>query len=186
MLGWLTVGIATILSSLWAFIGAYESFHEGWYFESLPENLVLTGKYLGLPLILVGLATAALRLPRVGGILCPLFGIGYWVWALATRKSPSFNFAVVFVLVTLPLIVLGILFWLGQPRLSRRAYAITILLPALVVAGFAAEPFTRIAGRIDDGNRGMRIVQGNGLKLIWAPQGPGWPNPDPHDTVWLI
>ncbi len=65
MLGWLAVGIATILSSLWAFIGAYESFHEGWYFESLAENLVLTGKYLGLPLIFIGLAAAALRLPGV-------------------------------------------------------------------------------------------------------------------------
>jgi hypothetical protein len=185
ILGWLAVGIAAILSSLWAFIGAYESFHEGWYFDSLAENLVLTAKYLGLPLIFIGLAAAALRLPRVGAILCPLFGIGFWVWALATRKSPSFNFALVFVFMTLPLTILGILFWLGRPRPSRRAYAITILLPVLVAAVFAAEPVTRIARRIDDGNRGMRIVQGNGLKLIWAPQGPGWPNPDPHDTLWI-
>jgi len=54
-----------------------------------------------------------------------------------------------------------------------------------VAAGFAVEPVTRIAGRIDDGNRSLRIVQGNGVKLIWAPEGPGWPSPDPHDKVWI-
>jgi hypothetical protein len=30
----------------------------------------------------------------------------------------------------------------------------------------------------------LRMVQGNGVKLVWAPEGPGWPNPDPHDRNW--
>ena len=29
--------------------------------------------------------------------------------------------------------------------------------------------------RIDDGNLQARLVSGNGVKLIWAPDGPGWP-----------
>jgi hypothetical protein len=29
--------------------------------------------------------------------------------------------------------------------------------------------------RYDDGDRGRRLVEGNGVKLVWAPAGPGWP-----------
>jgi hypothetical protein len=42
VLGWIAVGLATAISSLWAFWGVYESFHEGWYFTSLAQNLILT------------------------------------------------------------------------------------------------------------------------------------------------
>jgi hypothetical protein len=28
--------------------------------------------------------------------------------------------------------------------------------------------------RIDDGDRGARLIEGNGVTLIWAPEGPGW------------
>jgi len=38
ILGWTAVGIATLASSLWAFFGIYETFHEGWYFRSLSQN----------------------------------------------------------------------------------------------------------------------------------------------------
>ncbi len=27
---------------------------------------------------------------------------------------------------------------------------------------------------MDDGNRGARLIEGNGITLIWAPAGPGW------------
>jgi hypothetical protein len=27
---------------------------------------------------------------------------------------------------------------------------------------------------VDDGDRGARLIEGNGITLIWAPQGPGW------------
>ncbi len=45
----------------------------------------------------------------------------------------------------------------------------------------AAEPVWRIAGRVDDGNRGARTVEGNGVRLVWAPEGPGWPR---HGVSW--
>jgi hypothetical protein len=32
-----------------------------------------------------------------------------------------------------------------------------------------------VAGRIDDGNRGARRLAANGVDLVWAPEGPGWP-----------
>jgi hypothetical protein len=33
----------------------------------------------------------------------------------------------------------------------------------------------RVSQRLDDGNVGERLVSGNGVALVWAPEGPGWP-----------
>src|SRR5208282_5559612 len=58
----------------------------------------------------------------------------------------------------------------------RVAAVIVLGLPLLVVLAFGVEPAIRVAGRMDDGNRGLRLVEGNDLRLEWAPQGPGWPD----------
>jgi hypothetical protein len=185
VLGWLAVGISTFLSSLWAFWGTYETFHEGWYFKSLSQNLALTVEYLALMLILVALSVIALRWPRMGGSLYQFFGVGFCVWILMTRRVLSPHVVFGWLPVLLPVLVPGILFSVGRPKPVSLAYKISIFLPLLVAIGFAIEPTTRIAGRIDDGDRGPRIVQGNGVELVWAPEGPGWPNPDPRDRTWV-
>ena len=59
--GWIAVGLSTLFSCLWAFWGVFESFHEGWYFESPVQNLVLTGKYLILMAILMMLSRSGDR-----------------------------------------------------------------------------------------------------------------------------
>jgi hypothetical protein len=183
--GWIAVGGSTTISVLWAFWGTFESFHEGWYFQSLSQNLVLTVKYMALMLVFVVLSVVGLRWPRAGGSLYQMFGIGFCIWILMTRKVLSPGVVLGWLPVMLPLLFLGILFWVGRPTPVSLAYKVTILLPLVVAVGFAIEPVTRIAGRIDDGSRDLRIVQGNGVKLIWAPEGPGWPNPDPKDKIWL-
>jgi hypothetical protein len=185
ILGWIAVVISTIVSSLWAFWGAFESFHEGWYFKSLAPNLLLTVNYLALMLIFVVLSVIALRWPRAGGSLYQLFGIAFCIWILVTRKVLSLGVVLGWLPVILPILFLGMLFWAGRPTPVSLAYKISIILPLLVAVGLGIEPVTRIAGRIDDGNRGLRIVQGNGVKLIWAPEGPGWPNPDPSGRIWV-
>jgi hypothetical protein len=185
VLGWLAVGISTFISSLWAFWGIYESFHEGWYFKSLSQNLALTTAYLALMLVLVALSVIALHWPRTGGSLYQLFGVGFCVWILITRRVLTPNVVLGWLPALLPVLVVGGLFWVGRPTPLGLAYKVSVLLPLLVAVGFAIEPATRIAGRIDDGNRGLRIVQGNGVKLVWAPEGPGWPNPDPRDRTWV-
>jgi hypothetical protein len=48
-------------------------------------------------------------------------------------------------------------------------------LPLLVVIGFGIGPAIRVAGRVDDGFRGARLVEGNEVRLVWAPEGQGWP-----------
>ena len=32
-----------------------------------------------------------------------------------------------------------------------------------------------MVGRTNDGDFGARVVEGNGVTLVWAPEGPGWP-----------
>lgn len=34
----------------------------------------------------------------------------------------------------------------------------------------------KVSQRINDNDFGIRIVEGNGVTLIWAPRGPGWPD----------
>jgi hypothetical protein len=51
----------------------------------------------------------------------------------------------------------------------------SVALPLATVIACGAEPAWRVATRVDDGFRGTRIVKGNGVELVWAPQGPGWP-----------
>jgi len=184
VLGWIAVGLSTANSSLWAFWGVYETFHEGWYFTSLAQNLALTARYLQFMLAFVVLSVLALRWPRVGAALYQVFGAGFCVWILATRKVINPLVILGWLPTLLPPFFLGVLFWRGRPKPIGRAYQVCVLLPAAIAIGFALEPVARIAGRIDDGSRGPRIVQGNGEKLVWAPQGPGWPNPDPRDPVW--
>ena len=48
-------------------------------------------------------------------------------------------------------------------------------LPLLTLTIFGIEPVLRVSQRIDDGNLQARLVSGNGVNLIWAPDGPGWP-----------
>ncbi len=183
-LGWLAVGIATIVSSLWAFWGVFEAFHEGWYFPSLARNVLLTVKYLTLMLTSIALSVIALRWPRAGGIFYLLFGLGFSTWILMTRRVLDVGVVLSWIPVTVPLLLLGVLFWVGRPTPIRLAYASSVLLPLAVGIGFAVEPATRIAARVDDRDRGTRLVQGNGVSLIWAPEGPGWPTPDPNDRAW--
>ena len=71
--------------------------------------------------------------------------------------------------------LIGLLFWFGQPRPRRLAYHLTWGLPVAVALVSGAEGAWRVATRHDDGDRGMRTVEGNGVRLTWAPAGPGWP-----------
>jgi hypothetical protein len=184
ILGWSAVGISTIITCLWAFWGTFEAFHEGWYFSSLTENLFCTAQYLTLMMIFLALSVIPLRWPKVGAALYQAFSIGFFVWICMTRRVLTLGAVLGMLPITLPPLFVGILFWTGRPSPVSRAYKISIFLPVIVATVCAIEPVTRIAGRIDGGDRDMKIIEGNGVKLIWAPEGPGWPNPDPHDRVW--
>lgn len=55
------------------------------------------------------------------------------------------------------------------------AVSLAVGLPILTLIISGIEPVLRVSQRIDDGNLQARVVHGNGVTLIWAPDGPGWP-----------
>ena len=66
-LGWIGVGITLIFSSMWAYWGAIENFHEGWYSHSVWENLfMLFFQYLLFTIVFVALALVSLRWKKIG------------------------------------------------------------------------------------------------------------------------
>jgi hypothetical protein len=167
LVGWITVGISTFLASLWAFWGAIENFHEGWYHTSFWQNLGLMFiQYAGPMLIFLILTSVSLRFPFIGGGLFILAGAG--LVAFFARGAGV-------MLIGVPLVLLGVGYIYGGPTPLRWAYRIAVGLPLLLYIGFSIEPAIRVAGRYDDGDREARLVEGNGVRLIWAPEGPGWP-----------
>jgi hypothetical protein len=165
------VGLSTLAACFWAFWGILENFHEGWYYPSLWRNFVLmVVQYLFPMLLVVGAGVLAIRWPRFGGAT----HLAAALWA-AWRFRGASPF-VVYELIVGPLVVMGISYWVGRPRPRRWAVAAVVGGPLLTLLVCGAEPAYRVSGRWDDGDRGARLVQGNGVQLIWAPEGPGWPD----------
>jgi hypothetical protein len=164
------VGLSTVAACLWAFWGIIENFHEGWYYSSLWANLgLMLSQYLVFMLVFVGAALVALRWPRVGG------GLHGGVAAGAAWFFRGASPLVTYPFIVGPLAFMGMAYWLGRPRPRRYAVVTIVALPLVTLLVCGAAPACRVAGRLDDGDRSARRVAGNGVDLIWAPEGPGWP-----------
>ncbi|MDD2405394.1 MAG: hypothetical protein PHU24_02920 [Sphaerochaetaceae bacterium] len=122
IIGWLGVSISLIFSSLWAYWGAIENFHEGWYSTSIWENVfMLMFQYLLLTIVFVLLAMVALRWKRIGLALHIVLAI-FAVWFF---NGAAFN--VVGLMIVIPIIGLGLCIILVKP--IRRNGRIGCLLP---------------------------------------------------------
>jgi len=53
-------------------------------------------------------------------------------------------------------------------------YLLALGAPALIILGVTVWMLPQNLMRVDDGDRGTRLIHGNGVDLIWAPAGPGW------------
>lgn len=169
VVGWIAVGLSTAITCIWAFWGIIETFHEGWYYESLLSNVgLMFVQYLGPMLIFMGVTLISILWPRFGGGLHVIFAL------LAAWFFQAFSNAATFLLIV-PLIGIGVLYWFGRPQPRKIALSLAIGLPILTLTISGIEPVLRVSQRIDDGNLQARLVQGNGVNLIWAPDGPGWP-----------
>jgi hypothetical protein len=169
VVGWLAVGLTTAITCFWAFWGIVENFHEGWYYESFLSNVgLLFVQYLSPMLIFMGIAVISILWPRLGALLHVAAAL------LAVWFFQAFSNSATFLLI-LPLIGLGALYWFGRPEPRKLAISLAIGLPLLTLALSGIGPVLRVSQRIDDGNRLARSVQGNGVKLTWAPDGFGWP-----------
>jgi len=157
--GWSAVVLSTAALCFWAFWGSAEAFHEGWYFRDLWRNLFLTYiQYLSPALLILVPVVVALRWRRAA---LPVF------LALAVAAALYFRKGAGVVLLAIPLTALGVLFQFGRPEPKRWAWRIVLL-------ATGAYPGYRAMTRWDDGNYGARLVEGNGVRLVWAPEGPGW------------
>lgn len=167
--GWIGVAVIVIAAGFWAYWGINENFHEGWYMPSLWENLLMMfGQYLLLPIVFTGLGVVSIRWHRVGAVLnlaIGLFSIWFFHGATLVVHLTIFGF---FALIAFFVAV-------GNPTPKRVAYGLVVGIPLLIMVGFAVEPIIRINGRPNDGDFGARRVEGNGVTLIWAPRGPGYP-----------
>ncbi len=168
-LGWIAVAISTIITSFWAFWGIIENFHEGWYYESLLSNLVLMLiQYLSPMLIFMGITLVSITYPRFGG------GLHVILASLALWFFNAFSNAATF-LIILPLVGIGALYWFSRLRPRKLAVSLAVGLPMLTLILSGLAPAIRVSQRIDDGNLQAQLVYGNGVNLVWAPDGPGWP-----------
>ena len=170
LLGWLAVAVSTSISSFWAFWGIIENFHEGWFHESLLLNVgLMFVQYLSPVIIFVSLTLLAIAFPRVGSVAHAFAGL------LLSLLLFDLNDTVAMLFVVGPMLILGTLYWFGRPQPRRFAYILALGLPTLTLFVCGVEPVVRIAGRVDDGNREARLVEGNEVRLVWAAEGVGWP-----------
>lgn len=164
---WVAVILTAIFSCFWAFWGIIENFHEGWYYSSIWMNLgLMLAQYLFFTIIFILLGFAGIRFPRTGSILILIVAA-----AIPLFRIRSFAAIVTF---SLPLLIIAVLFYFGKMKNKKFGYIITFALPLAVIIGFGVEPAIRVSQRVDDGNYQSRLVEGNGVKLVWAPMGPGW------------
>jgi hypothetical protein len=169
VVGWIAVSLSTAITCFWAFWGIIENFHEGWYYQSFLSNLgLMLVQYLSPMLLFMGVTLISIAWPRFG------FGLHALVALVAIWFFQAFANPVLFVLIV-PLLGIGALYWFGSPRPFKIALSLAFGLPllTLIIAGF--EPALRVSQRYNDGNLQARVVPGNGVDLVWAPDGPGWP-----------
>lgn len=171
ILGWIAVCITIAISSLWAYWGSIENFHEGWYSTSFFENLfMLVFQYSSVTIIFIVLAQIALQWKLIGLILHVVLA-GFSVWFFSGA-----NFFVVGLMIVIPILVLGALYYFGAPKPIILAKALVAGIPLLIFLAISIPLGIKVSNRLNDNNDGMRIVEGNGVTLIWAPRGPGWPD----------
>lgn len=176
ILGWVDVLITLLISSFWAYWGAFENFHEGWYFTSFWKNIFLfLFQYMIFAIIFVLLALIILKWKTIGLILHLALGLfSFWFFSGA-------NFTVRGLLIVMPFLILGFIYYYGQPYPKKLANRLIIIVPLIIVLAISIPQGIKVSKRINDRDFGMKLIAGNGVTLAWAPRGPGWPD---QGTSW--
>lgn len=169
IVGWIAVGLSLAITCFWAFWGASETFHEGWYYESFLMNVGLSAiQYLGPMLLFMGVGIISIYWPRIGGVI-------HVVAALFAAWFFNIFANTVIILILVPLVGIGILYWFGSPPPRKTATAWMVGLPIVVALVAGVVPAYRVSQRIVDRSLDAQLVSGNEVTLLWAPSGPGWP-----------
>ena len=164
----MAVFISTVAACFWAFWGSVENFHEGWFSTSIWQNILLMFvQYLSPMLIVLLISAVVLQWPRLAIPVLGSLALGA-VLFFRVRFVPA-------VLSVAAALCLGVLYHFGRPQPRPWAWRCLLVLPVITALVCGAYPAWLAAHRFDDGNYGMRRIDGNGLSLVWAPEGPGWP-----------
>ncbi len=173
--GWAALGLLVLVTTLWTFWGTAEFYYEAWGLP-WPEPA-----YYFVPAgVSLALTVAALHRPRLAAALWTGLGLAFSVWVFVRRwgrADPRQLLA--WLPLTAGVVLLGLLLawagpatWGALPRARRWALA---LLPPLVTAlAVSAVMLPRVLTRVDDHDRGARVIPLDGRALRWAPAGPGW------------
>ncbi len=166
-LGYAAVSLSALYACIWAYWGSIEMFHEGWFELTFIGNVLLSlTQYLSPMLGFMLLGAFAMRWPRPGAITHFVLAI-FAAWFF--RKGAGM------VMISTPLALAGLCYWIGRPERSPWKMWILFALPLGVASIFGAYPGYLALTRSDDGIRTERLIEGNGVSLVWAPEGPGWP-----------
>jgi len=194
--GYMATGLVILATALWTFWGVGEMYYEGWWgawYNRLP--------YLVPAAVCLALTLTVLTWPRFGGWLIILIGGAFTAWRW-WRQACLGGLTLSWMLGWFPisglLVVIGVLFLFeGRYRRQRRAqgwappekpalslskgwlrrnrrYIVALTPPLLVFISVTALFAPLLLNRVDDGDRGAQLIEGNGVTLVWAPAGPGW------------
>jgi hypothetical protein len=189
------VVLMTLLTALWVFWGVAEMYWEAWWG---PWRLRLAYMVPGATCFL--LLLVSLAWPRMGGWLVIAVGAGFSLWWTGLQAARGLlNFASLFgmFLASGQMIVIGLLFlrdaterrrlraagWTPPVRawLRHLRWIVGIGVQVLMVMAVSAFWAPILLTRTDDGRRDARLIEGNGVRLVWAPEGPGWARGSHYD-----
>jgi hypothetical protein len=185
--GYIALGLVIVTTSLWTFWGAAEMYYEGWG-APFPQPLV----YLIPASICLLLTFVVVTWPSAGGWLLIVVGglFAAWWWNMQARRAGGLRLGAVLSMfpVSGMIVLTGVLFVIegryrarllgeevpGQWMVRNLRYVLGLGIPLLVLLVVSAVQLPSVLLRVDDGDRGARLIEGNGVTLIWAPAGPGW------------
>jgi len=181
--------LVVITSTLWTFWGIAELYYEGWG-APFPAPLA----YLIPGAVCMALTLVVLTWPRVGGWLLVAVGglFTAWWWNMQASRGGGLPWGAILTMfpVSGMLVLTGALYLVGYRNRRRLLaegwapsanwwlrnlhYVVGVGAPMLTILVVSAFKLPPILARVDDGDRGARRIEGNGVTLTWAPKGPGW------------
>lgn len=172
-----------VATLLWAYWGVGEVFHEGWY----PPYTQIIFYFIPL-LALLGITALCIYFPLIGGILVVGGGILYLVLVVVRSRQQHINLLPSFWDISAIVVIPGLLFISDYILKKRRKYSeprravfknrwklvAAIGLSLILIIGVGTPLLIRNLGRIPLDNYDEVTVEGNGITLALAGDGPGW------------